>query len=214
MKKPALIFILILFSTVIKAQRGTNNFELGFTLSPNIGWLSADSRASGGNSGVSNDGVRPGFTYGVLADLGFAPNYYFSTGFTISTINGQLDYGEAYDSPSTVYKVRYLEVPLTLKLKSRPSPSGRFYGQFGLGTGVKIGAKADIREEGTAQEENVDVSSDVNTFRLSMLAGLGMEWNINGNFNLQTGVTLNNGFTKALPRTKNSYLALNIGFFF
>ncbi len=219
MKKLIGVLAILFLALQSGAQTITDNLQLGFTASPNIAWFSVDE----GNGIPENDGVRTGFSYGVLADIGFARNYYFSTAFTLTTINGKTTEGIPSNSSTyynDVYKIRYIEVPLTLKLKSNPVQSGRFYGQFGLGTGVKIGAKGTRAEkvigEQAADQRNPNIS-DVKTFRLSMIIGGGAEWNINDNFNIVTGLTYNNGFTKVIsgsPNMKNSYLALTVGVFF
>lgn len=205
------------------AQTLGDNFQLGFTASPNIGMLGIDDNRI---PNYTSNGAQFGFTYGVLADFGFARNYYFSTAFLVSTINGKSEItasntGPGSDNAKYTYKLQYLEVPLTLKLKSNEGALGRFYGQFGLGTGVNIRARRDseIRSatNGYSSMENENVSSDVNTFRLSMIIGAGAEWRAGGNLNILTGVTYNNGFTKALtgsPEARNSYLALTLGVFF
>lgn len=214
---------MILFPCFLSAQYRKNDFQLGFTVSPNIGWLGIQDQRI---PNYTSDGVRPGFSYGVLADFGFARNYYFSTAFTITTINGKSEMiasnsGPASDVARHTYKLQYLNVPLTLKLKSNENPWGRFYGQFGLETGVNIRARMDSGTEsassGSSESRNEDISSDVNTFRLALVAGAGAEWKIDGNLSILTGVTYNNGFTNALsgsPEARNSYLALTLGVFF
>ena len=225
MKKHSFILAMLLLPFMAGAQIMSDNFQLGFTVSPNLGWLTIDNNDLAGAASVSSDGSRAGVTYGILADLGFARNYYFSTAFTITSINGKLSEsgaaGTGVGISSQTYKIRYIDIPLTLKLKSAPSQMGRFYGQFGLGTGIKIGAKADIKQRDASnvmnERENVNISSDINAIRLSLIAGAGAEWEVSGNLNVFTGVTYNNGFTKVRsgnPEVRNSYFALNLGVFF
>ncbi|WP_069658905.1 porin family protein [Arcticibacter eurypsychrophilus] len=206
MKNLFLVIICFIAPFVASAQLSGSNTQLGFTVSPNLGWLSGD--------GSINDGTRAGVSYGLLADLALSSNYYFSSGFTITSINGRA----MEEQTSTNYKIKYIEVPLTLKLKSQPTSIGRYYGQFGLGTGYKIGAKADISEGvGTTKRTDVDISSNINFFRISMIAGAGVEWKVNESLNVMTGLTYNNGFTSMNDegtKIKNSYLALTLGIFF
>ncbi|WP_374166531.1 porin family protein [Arcticibacter sp. MXS-1] len=217
MKKQLFILTVALLPLFSKAQSTVDNFQLGFTTSPNIAWFSVDDN----RNGVSNDGVRTGFSYGVLADLGFARNYYFSTGFTLTSVNGKTSRTEGGNTYySDVYKIRYIDVPLTLKLKSNPNQMGRFYGQFGLGMGVKTSAKgtssSKLLGETPVETDNARID-DVNTFRLSLVAGAGAEWAVKDNLSILTGLTYNNGFTKVVsgnPGMKNSYLALTLGVFF
>lgn len=206
MKKLLFALLCIVSPYLSSAQISGSNTQLGFTVSPNLGWVSGE--------GSPGDGTRAGVSYGVLADFAFSSNYYFASGFTITSLNSRA----AGDFGSINYKVRYIEVPLTLKLKSEPTDIGRYYGQFGLGTGFKIGAKGDISEgPGIPKRTDVDIASAINFFRLSMIAGAGVEWEVNGNLNVITGVTYNSGFTtmnKDGDKLKNSYVALTLGVFF
>ena len=101
-------------------------------------------------------------------------------------------------------------MPLTLKLKSNSTNTGRFYGQFGIGTGINVSAKADDSGEISS------ISSDVNTFRLGLIAGGGAEWFVGRNLTAVTGVTFNNGFTKTFKdfNSKNPFVTLHLGIFF
>ena len=190
-----------------------NKVQLGFTTSPTFGWLTFP---SGQTPEVEPDGMRTGFSYGVLADIPFSDNYYFSTALTVSTLNAKA--AEPGISTS-IYKLQYLEVPLTLKLKSIEADNRRFYGQFGLNTGINIGSKQDIMftNSATPDEKNRDIGDMVNIFRAGLVLGGGAEWKMGENMSLLTGLTYSNGFTDVFDgeaEAKNSYIALNLGIFF
>lgn len=191
-----------------QSQEVEKNFKLGFTLSPNLSWVTND-----GNDFVA-DGSKVGFSYGVLADIGFAKNYFFSTAFTVTALNSKaLKTGVSTDQ----YRLQYIEVPFTLKLKSNPTDQGRFYGQFGLGTGINISAKKDAESAGSnILVKDISISSDVNAFRLGLIMGAGAEWNAGRNLTVLTGVTFNNGFTKVFKDydSRNPFISLNLGVFF
>ena len=197
-----------------KAQYSEGNkAQLGFTTSPTFGWLTFP---SGQTPQLEGDGMRTGFSYGVLADLPFSENYYFSTALTVSTLNAKTT--EPGISTS-VYKLQYLEVPLTLKLKSVESMGRRFYGQFGLYTGINIGSKQDVMFTNSAipDQKNTDIDDQINMFRAGLVLGGGAEWRMGENMSLMTGLSYSNGFTDVLDgdaQAKNSYIALNLGIFF
>ena len=208
MKYILLITGLFLAPFVGNAQENEKNFKLGFTLSPNLSWLTDD-----GNRLVA-DGSKAGFSYGVIADVGFAKNYFFSTAFTVSSLHSK---GVKKDISTDEYKLQYIEIPFTLKLKSNPSDQGRFYGQFGLGTGINISAKKDATSFGTnVVVKDVSISSEVNSFRLGLIMGAGAEWNVGRNLIALTGVTFNNVFTKTFKDydSRNTLVTLNLGLFF
>ena len=210
------IFLLATFLAPLlaKAQYSEGNkAQLGFTTSPTFGWLTFP---SGQTPQLEGDGMRTGFSYGVLADLPFSENYYFSTALAVSTLNAK---ATEPGLSTSVYKLQYLEVPLTLKLKSIEAQGRRFYGQFGLNTGINIGSKQDIMYTGSAtpDEKNLDIDDEVNIFRAGLLLGGGAEWKMGENMSLLTGLSYSNGFTDILEgeaKAKNSYIALNLGIFF
>jgi len=211
MKKQFFAAIMFMTPFISLAQQNSNNVQLGFTLTPNIGWLNFNDD----DEATSSDGSRIGFSYGVLGDFSLAQNqnYYFSTAFTVTSVNGKAEITDETGISNAVYKLQYIEIPLTLKLKSNQNELGRFYGQFGLGTGVKIGAK---RDSGVGNDD-VNISKQINNVRLSLIAGGGAEWRLDRNMALLTGLTFNNGFTDIFDGSGNarsSYVAFNLGIFF
>lgn len=176
------------------------NFRLGLAINPNIGWLRYDNDYDASS--------KIGFSYGLLADLGFAQNYYFSTGLLINSINSKVK----EDGTSTTRNIalKYAEIPLTVKLKTPENDLGRFYGQFGFTAGVKVSGKEKINGE-----KKTAISGD-DIFRLGLQLGGGAEWRIGNNLNVMTGLTYNNGFTRAIKdgKPKTSYFALNLAVFF
>jgi hypothetical protein len=214
MKTRFLLLAVFLAPLFVKAQYTEGNkVQLGFTTSPTFGWLTFP---SGQTPEVKPDGMRTGFSYGVLADIPFSENYYFSTALTVSTINAK---ASEPGISTSVYKLQYLEVPLTLKLKSDEIENRRFYGQFGLNTGINIGSKQDISytNSSTADEKNKDIGDLINAFRAGLVLGGGAEWHMGKNVNLLTGLSYSNGFVDVFDgeaKGKNSYIALNLGIFF
>lgn len=214
MKTKILFFAVFLMPLLANAQYSSGRkAQLGFTTSPTFGWLTFP---SGQTPQLEGDGLRSGFTYGVLADLPFSDNYYFSTALTVSTLNAKTTEANANTS---VYKLQYIELPLTLKLKSNEMDNKRFYGQFGLNTGINIGSKQDImyQSPSTPDEKNKDINDQINIFRAGLIIGGGAEWKLGESLNLLTGLSYSNGFTDVLngeAKAKNSYIALNLGIFF
>ncbi|WP_026897784.1 porin family protein [Daejeonella oryzae] len=205
------VFLAPLFANAQYSEK--NKVQLGFTTSPTFGWLTFP---SGQTPPIEPDGMRTGFSYGVLADIPFSDNYYFSTALTVSTLNAK---ATEPGINTSVYKLQYLEVPLTLKLKSNEMDNRRFYGQFGLNTGINIGSKQDIvyTAPATPDEKNKDIGNQINTFRAGLIIGGGAEWKVGDNMNVLTGLSFSNGFTDVLDgnaKAKNSYIALNLGIFF
>lgn len=232
MKKLLLIPVLIVLPFFTRAQEDSGarensfkNTQLGFTLTPNVGWL----RDNDNDPATNYKGSKLGFSYGILADLSLSANknYYFSTAFVLTSINGKgtndaPQGSDTFFGGEADYKIQYIEIPITLKLKSNEKALGRYYGQFGLGTGVKVAAKADRTNYGfggipSVKENNVNIKDRINNFRLGLIAGGGAEWKLDKSLALQTGLTFNSGFTDIFDdegNARSSYFALNLGLFF
>lgn len=210
------LLLLFVFSTQLaaKAQEYVTHYEpdirLGLVFNPSLNWLSYDN-----DYNVSR---KIGFAYGLMADFGFATNYYFSTGLLINAINSRIETGMAAapdDQPDAYTNrdihLRYAELPLAIKLKSTPTRRGQFYGLFGFTAGVRVSARELLDSESRRRDiEGADM------FRLGLQIGGGYEWQLFKNLSMVTGLTYNNGFTRAIRHEspKTSFVALNLGIIF
>jgi len=175
--------------------------SLGITLSPNLSWMQY------GDANGYESTAKLGFSYGLAADFGFAPNYYFSTGLLVNTMVS----GATTPVHEGTYRLQYVEIPLALKLKSTQRYFRSYYGQFGFTSGFKVNAKEKVSPDYKRSE-----LEGANLLRLALQIGGGVEWQLDHNLAFVTGITYNNGFTKAMKpgSPKNSYFALNFGVFF
>ena len=190
--------------------------SFGITFSPNMSWLRY------GDTEGHKSTPQIGYAYGLLADFAFTENYYFSTGLLINTLNSknrypnQLESTEyAPDAPryiNTEYRLQYAEIPISLKLKSTMRYFRSYYGQFGFTGGLKLNAKEQV--EGADARTSMGKNADF--FRLALQIGGGVEWQLDHNIVMMTGLSFNNGFTKTVKQgePRNSYIAFNFGFFF
>ncbi|MGY4383748.1 hypothetical protein ACVWYN_000767 [Pedobacter sp. UYP24] len=222
MKRTFIGLLLLFFAGSLYAQDSSSpyyGFRLGLTAYPTIGWVKPEIGKS--------DGVALGFSYGLMADFNFTQNYSFATGITITTINGkskeifttmgnggtpaQTEYG-------LKYKLQYVEIPLTLKLKTVKINNTRYYGQFGLSNGINIGAKQDTEVTGNSISKDVKISDNIKFYRAGLIIGAGAEFDISANSSITTGLTFNNGFTDITSdkstTVKNHYIGINFGVFF
>ncbi|WP_442589989.1 porin family protein [Pedobacter sp. AW31-3R] len=197
-------------------------FRLGLTASPTIGWAKPE-------TGTSN-GINLGFSYGLLADFNFAENYSFSTGLTITTINGKTTelnpspyYAESGGTGTATpfdlkYMLQYVEIPLTVKLKTDKIGLMRWYGQFGLSNDFNIGARQDVQLDGRSFRKDISIKKDINFYRAGLIIGGGVEYDIAGSTSLMAGLTFNNGFTDISDdknrSVRNHYIGISLGVFF
>ncbi|MCB0801476.1 MAG: PorT family protein [Flavobacteriales bacterium] len=205
MKKiAALLSFIFVISITAKAQ---TDFQLGLNFSPNISWFKAKT------DNVTNEKTSLGFNFGIIGDFNIADNYAFSTGLNIVTIGGEISYpfvqevdqiGSLSGRKTADITLKYVEIPLTLKLKTNEIGYLTYYGQFGFGLGVNYDAKADVSfaypstTGGSVSAKDVDYKDDINLLRASLIVGLGAEYNLSGNTSFIMGITFNNGFTNVL----------------
>jgi hypothetical protein len=225
--KNTLILIALTFATCgLFAQEGTQQsgfaqaapdriqpVRLGFIATPTLNWLSTENRE------LDSKGVRAGFTFGVMVDFTIAqsPNYAFATGLFMNMANGgNLRYADlqqrAQNAPSEQVMTdanlnfQYMEVPLTLKLKTNEIGYMTYFGQLGVLGGVKLSARQSgeyqyqTEPRNTVLIERENVASDTQLFNAGMLVGIGTEYNITGNTNLVFGISYFHGFTNVLKR--------------
>jgi len=222
MKKISTILIFSVLSFAAWAQNSpltSYGFRLGLTATPTFGWIKPEQGKT--------DGVALGFSYGLIGDFNFAPNYSFSTALTVTSINGKSTEANVlpYYTPSSApkaydlkYKLQYIDLPLTIKLKTVKTDGKRWYGQFGLSNSINISAKQDAVTGGAVVADNLKVSDYIKFYRAGLIIGGGGEFDISGNASIVAGLTFNNGFTNIVTDkardVRSHYLALNFGVFF
>lgn len=212
MRKAFIIAIAIVAFQVANAQE----FRFGLTTSPefNFAGVKADD--------VNNEGARIGFNYGFLADftLGTNERYAFSTGITHRLAGYNLSQevpdtasGSGMVSANETIKLQYIEIPLTLRLRTNEIGYITYYGQFGFVPGVLVSSRIDQSYGSPYNDDNrypnlnfedkkigKDLKGeDIDTenagfFNLSLHFGIGMEYSIGGATALMGGLYFNNGF--------------------
>lgn len=239
MKKIFLVTLLALPFLSTFAQTDVDpKFHFGMRVTPSLCWYRSD------NSNVESDGMLFRASYGFVADFKFATNYAFSTGIDVSYKGGKLKRTNSTASGDTTtsmlyeesLKTRYIEVPLTIRLKTNQIGMVKYYLQAGIAPGFNFKGftEGTVTTQRTAtgytntteaDVDQTDVNDDINLFNLSMVIGGGVEYNLTGTTNLVLGVVFTNGFlditdknnTNALLQDSKVFanqLGLNIGILF
>lgn len=187
-------------------NKGYKTVMLGIKVSPNIGWFMPDSKD------YKSEGVVFGFSWGFISDFSFTKNYSLSTGFNVIASNGKLNYPhkEKINNATTdssgfmtrTYKLKYLEIPLTLKMRTRDFGKFTFYGQIGLGSAFNIRAKSSdeftygVSNATLSDEESI--KNDVTLIRVGLILGIGTEFSLGGSTKLIAGFGYNGGLFDVL----------------
>lgn len=196
MQRIAFTLLCSLFISMSTFAQEAPRSRFSFVLSPQISWLKSD------HSAVSSNGNLFGYNFGVVMDRFFAENYALTTGLTINTTGGKLEYKDGVtmeiggktieDLTDVTYRLKYIEVPFGLKLLTNEFNRSRYYGQFGLYGQFNIK---------TNDGNGKSMSKEVNFFDMGYHLGGGMEYSLGGDTYLLVGLLYNNGF---LDVTSNS----------
>ena len=225
MRRLSAICLTVFLISATFSAKSQGKFRLGLKIAPNIGWI----KSVDGN--VESDGTNVKFGYGLVGDINFSERYALSTGISVTKIGFNTKYDSAsVISVKTTNVNQYIEIPLVLKLKTNEIGYLTYFGKFGLGTGVLI--KSEYEQSGTVNGFDIDGSGNAKSItqpvRLSLLVGLGAEYNISGNTSLLFGLDFNNGFTRNFKKKSvengnagtsaenvtSSYVGINIGVLF
>ncbi len=172
-------------------------FELSFTGSPSINWMSAD------NQDVQKNKSTLGYEFGVNADFFFDEEmrYAFATGMLITQTGGELTYntdqpfsfaGETFAPGTSIrYRLQYVEFPLALKMRTKQFYRWTYWGLFGGSFAFKVGAKGDSSD---GLLDKAGISKEVNLFNMALNVGIGTEYDLGERNALILGVIYKNGF--------------------
>lgn len=233
MRKTLAILSALVFTTAAIAQNEGRSVRFGLKLAPNMGWIKPDTK------GIKKGASKFGYSFGLMGDfmIGGQGQYAFATGVLLNNLSGELKYPIADSSGDSkelayLYKLRYIELPLTVKLKTSEIGYMTYYGQIGVSTAFNIRAKGDMEGYGPNNTvvllEDEDVADDISLFKAALVVGAGFEYNFSGNTSLLVGVTYNGAFTnlydgveytdengnKKEVKALGSYLELTTGVFF
>ena len=206
--------------------------HFGLKAAPSLAWLRSDT------PGYTSDGSKFGFSYGLMTEFKFAPNYAFATGIDISYRGGKFKTVTDIKNPSggdslnisnaSSYTLQYIEIPLTLKLKTNEIGYLSYYLQAGVAPGWNIRARQNFTTTtqitsggstitSSATGEGVDIKDDINNLNFSMIIGGGVEYTISGSTVLLAGLQFNNGFIDVFDgdaKVNSNFLALTLGVLF
>jgi len=220
MKRTALFIIFLIIvsqETEINAQQ-----SIGFKVhaEPLAGWFSSH------DSDVAGRSAKAGFNFGVTFNKYFHGNYAFSTGLSLITAGGNISYSdtimlklknpvEILPKNKLAYSIKYLSVPVGLKLKSNQIGYVSIFTNIGLDQKFILGGKIEVPSRNIAKE-----NADNLLRRLSMgyhVIG-GIEYSLGGSSAIVLGIRFDSNFTDIIkqPDAKITHkmLGLHLGFNF
>ena len=160
------------------AQKSTT---FSIALDPAVTWFSNDRKE------ISTKGAELGISYGLIMDHFFSEKYAISTGLSVSSLGGELTYADtvliktAYDTVEIPqgtgirYRIRYINIPLGLKLKTVEIGYKTFFVDLGLKAMFRISAKASTNNNLLNKDK---VEDEIQLFNMAYYFGAGMEYSL------------------------------------
>ncbi|MBC8004501.1 MAG: outer membrane beta-barrel protein [Verrucomicrobia bacterium] len=195
MKQITLLVVLTIFTL---NSWGQAHIRLSFTTSPTINWMNSSNRD------VDKQPLVLGYDFGINGDIYFTENdnYSFQTGLNIINSGGKLGFranqgfafaGEELEENVEIrYRLRYMEVPLNIRLRTEEFQRVYYWGLFGLSPMVNIGARGDS-DDGALRKATIH--DEINMFNIGMNVGVGFDYDLGGNNSVSAGLIFQNGLT-------------------
>jgi opacity protein-like surface antigen len=232
MRKYFIVIIITLFAFQLQAQYKPVKF--GLRVAPNIGWLKPDTEE------YDSEGVTMGFTWGFIGEFFLMENYAIVTGFNVNFNGGKLQYPAIMSVPSgdttmsasgqlhRKYDLKFIQIPLYLKMQTDVSEKFTLFGKIGLGTAFNLSAKGTDEfeyEGGTESSSKKDIGDDISLMRESLIVGGGAEYKLKGSTAIILELTYDNAFNNMLsgdnpavqeskPKAYHNFVELGIGVVF
>jgi hypothetical protein len=232
-----------------KSGSSDKKFRVGLKAAPSIAWMKPD------DAKLERGKTKLKFGYGLITEFRLNDIASFATGLEIVSAGGGLNFKDsAYYStsgkdilsdPTKVfllkkrdYKINYVNIPVSLKMKTNEIGLLSYYGQFGFDMSVRTKARANdegylafITNKNTSSNiPNVEIKKETSFMRLGLNIGLGVEYGLVGSTVLVAGVNFSKGFTNALKKESpslkgidnklisqkayNNFVALTVGVIF
>lgn len=198
------LLLIVLLSLGIKGF--SQDIRFGITANPSLVWVKPD------NSQISSDGVRFGFNFGLVVDyvFGSEERYAINTGLNMLLTGAKIMSNDTTlnQTNELTARINYLEIPMSIKLRSNEVGYLTFYGQLGMTPKFAVRSRADLTvkdESGTILTEisnakfkdipfypnSIDKVTPIN---LGLIVEAGLEYDISESTVLVGGLYFDAGF--------------------
>ena len=221
-KTPFILFLLLAVSSLFNEARAQGDrIKMGFEISPGFSWLPVE----GGNTDTKS---RFSIGYGVAVDylLNDDGNYALGTGIIYRHTGGKINYAVDTLNANIDLKLQYLEIPLSLKLKTNEFGYFTYFGQIGFTPMFRTRSKYNASVNDVSIAENESGKDLTNFFNVSLLVSGGIEYSLAEDTRLFGALFFHNGFVNIVEdraelvgdgtfgRVNLSSFGLRVGLFF
>ena len=221
-KKIVLFTLITCWMAVQLTAQNDREYRFGIQASPTFSWMSTDERL------LENAGTNWGFKLALMAEKYFQPNYAIVSGIGFGFNHGgflqsnfsryrpwvgsdlsiKLTDSDSMSLPASSklhYRLRYVEVPLGLKMRGGSNEDAplKFFAEPLLTFGFLTKALGDISGAGSefnTTDENI--RNDVNGLALSWGLGAGVEYELATHTTFVAGLFYQNNFTDLTQKAR------------
>jgi opacity protein-like surface antigen len=238
-------FLSLVFLTLNKfctAQVEGEKLEFGLGITPCYSWMKPSTKIfkSGGSSFAFGFGAKINYNLSQKYALGFEVNF---QNININTQYNRIDveYKNVTKTSSDFnmnYQIKYLDIPIMLKMKTAPKNNLAYYGEFGGSFGLLVNQLADVQSNelnlaqvNTKEPEENDkfilrnsdnnstvYKTNINSFKVGLIFGGGVQYYLTNGSRIEVGLRYNLGLTDIYNDNKlegnNHCFGLNLGFIF
>lgn len=223
MKK--IVFAAIAMFLIVGATQAQDKvFRFGLSGSAGMSWMKPD------QDSLEYQGSKFGLGYGFMGEISLATNFALVTGFDVSYMGGKLQQAgveHVFDTDTlssiknSSYKLQYLDIPLTLKMKTNEINYITYYARIGGSFGIALSGKAENEFVSIDRTKNETITidklgSDMAFLRANFVIGAGFEYSLGGTTTALVEASFTNGLTYLLDDTKaiGNFMALKVGIMF
>jgi len=207
------LLIVLMFCATSYSQKGSR-FKFGLNVSPSLNWFNIKT------TGIDSRGTIANLNYGLSTDFALkgSDRYFFSTGVQLVSNGGRVGYTSVAIDNNIQYSsqveskivARYVEIPISLKLRTHELGYSIFAGMFGFGTGFRVNAFEEKRVSYTSANgslventETGNIQEKINPVRFSVIIGGEWERKITKDTYFTFGLTFNSGLSNVF--NSNTY---------
>jgi hypothetical protein len=237
-KKSFAFFLLVTLtintSFALGDDDGDKTFRFGIKVNPMLSWFRPDDKK------IEKDGLKAKFGYGLITEFKLAKVVSFATGIGADYEGGKLAFKDSasyyvfdgefisvadtagkkvarYLLTSRNYNINYLNIPITLKMKTKDIGGMTYFAVFGGDLGFRL--KSKVTDKVTAMSTvpagftydptDIDNTKDMNILRTALNVGAGFEYNLSGSTSLVVGLNYRRGFLPVVKKNSEYLLERN-----
>jgi len=203
-----IVLAFFLYNATTQAQALGDNIRLGLYVMPAPTLFGAQS------SLIETEGGF-GFGGGIVFDYALDANqrYWIGSGIGLASINGgtTINAESGTGSYDADFRLNYVEIPLTIKMKTNEVGYITWFGQAGITLGIPRSSRYDLLvtaldSTGTviAPVENLKAGEFVNPLNLGLTFGGGLEYSFTESTSAYAALIFNQGFSRLIKKKSPS----------